>query len=47
MMGPFVCEMSKSADTALEAYAALWDRINPKHPWSSNPWVWRIEFERK
>jgi len=45
-MGPFECEMSKSADTALEAYAALWDSINgKKHPWDSNPWVWRIQFE--
>lgn len=25
----------------------LWDSINAKrgHPWESNPWVWRIEFE--
>lgn len=26
-------------------FAALWDSINGKrHPWASNPWVWRIEF---
>lgn len=26
----------------------LWDSINgKKYPWSSNPWVWPIEFERK
>ena len=30
----------------VEQYAALWDSINPKRPWSSNPWVWRIEFKK-
>lgn len=29
------------------AYAELWDSINgKKHPWSSNPWVWVVEFCR-
>jgi hypothetical protein len=23
----------------LEAFRALWDSINPEHPWESNPWV--------
>lgn len=28
-------------------YAQLWDSINAKTaPWSSNPWVWVIEFKR-
>lgn len=28
-------------------YATLWDSINGKRaPWSSNPWVWRVEFSR-
>lgn len=28
-------------------FAGLWDGINgKKHPWSSNPWVWVIEFKR-
>ncbi len=28
----------------VECYAELWDRLNGKtHPWSSNPWLWRIE----
>lgn len=29
-------------------FAELWDELNAKrgHPWESNPWVWRIEFER-
>jgi hypothetical protein len=26
-------------------YSMLWDRINgKKNPWSSNPWVWVVEF---
>lgn len=29
-----------------EGFAAKWDEINPKHPWSSNPWVWVVEFKR-
>lgn len=34
--------------TAAEAFRNLWDSINAKrgHPWSSNPWVWVVEFER-
>ena len=28
-------------------YRALWDSINAKRaPWSSNPWVWVVEFKR-
>ncbi len=28
-------------------FAELWDSINGwAHPWSSNPWVWGIEFKR-
>lgn len=30
---------------ARDAYAELWDKINGERaPWSSNPWVWRVEF---
>jgi hypothetical protein len=30
-----------------EAFSDLWDRINAKRaPWSSNPWVWVVEFRR-
>lgn len=34
--------------TAREAYAKGWDQINAKHgaPWTSNPWVFRVEFAR-
>lgn len=31
----------------VEAFQKLWDSINgKKYPWSSNPWVWVIEFKR-
>lgn len=26
-------------------YGILWDSINPKYPWATNPWVWRYEFK--
>lgn len=26
-------------------YKKLWDSINPKYPFSSNPWCWRYEFK--
>lgn len=30
-----------------EAFAAVWNLINHKRaPWSSNPWVWVVEFRR-
>lgn len=33
--------------TARDAFASLWDSINGERaPWSSNPWVWAIEFSR-
>lgn len=32
---------------ALNAFEDLWDGINGKRaPWSSNPWVWVVEFRR-
>lgn len=27
-------------------FASLWDFINPKNPWDSNPWVWAVTFKR-
>ncbi len=30
----------------VEWYKHLWDSINPKYPWSSNPWVWVISFKK-
>ena len=33
--------------TAQEEFESAWEQINGKrHPWSSNPWVWVIEFKR-
>lgn len=34
--------------TAWGSFATLWDSINAKrgHTWASNPWVWRVRFER-
>ena len=28
---------------AVFTFIGIWDSINANHPWSSNPWVWRIE----
>jgi hypothetical protein len=30
-----------------ETFRELWDRFNPKHPWSANDWVWVVMFHRK
>lgn len=33
--------------TAKSAFQKTWDNINAKRaPWSSNPWVWCVEFKR-
>ena len=29
----------------VNAYAMLWDFINPNYPWESNPWVWPYRFK--
>jgi len=36
----------KRDQRAVEEFEELWDRLNGKtYPWSSNPWVWVIEFK--
>lgn len=38
---------SDNGSPARDAFAHLWDKLNGKRaPWSSNPWVWAISFER-
>ncbi len=38
--------MAKGPDPR-DWFRELWDSINAaKHPWSSNPWVWVVEFKR-
>ena len=32
--------------SAMACFREAWNKINPKTPWESNPWVWRIEFKK-
>ena len=44
-----ICEEEAVEEGALgvDDFSALWDSINgKKYPWSGNPWVWVITFER-
>lgn len=34
------------AASNVAAYAMLWDSLNPKSPWESNPWVWVVKFKK-
>jgi len=34
------------APIVIHWYANTWDSINKEHPWASNPWVWRYEFQK-
>lgn len=39
---------SRYWDGARKWFHNLWDSINAKkHPWSSNPWVWCVEFKKR
>lgn len=46
--GPLEMGGYGSTNDPVEAYEYLWNRLNSTrgHPWGSNPWVWRIQFER-
>jgi hypothetical protein len=39
-----ICEVTQ--DCARMSFATLWISINSQESWDSNPWVWRIEFEK-
>jgi hypothetical protein len=30
----------------VESFSTLWEFVNGQDSWNSNPWVWRIEFEK-
>lgn len=30
----------------VDAYKNLWDSLDRKNPWASNPWVWVIQFQK-
>lgn len=38
--------ITRCAGEARDAFAKLWDRLNPKTPWESDPWVWKIAWEK-
>ena len=45
--GPLLGSVVTERDNARNAYRKLWDSINAKRaPWSSNPWVWAVEFKK-
>ncbi len=46
-LGPGVTRENRPAFTPRQAFTLFWDRNNGKRaPWASNPWVWRLEFNK-
>jgi hypothetical protein len=42
-----VSHHKEDAGLAVDKFRELWDSINgKKYPWSSDPWVWVVEFKR-
>lgn len=42
-----VTPLQMDGGSCLPRFEGLWDTINGKRaPWASNPWVWRVAFER-
>ncbi len=44
----FADDAKRESSSPRDAFRRLWDSINGKRaPWSTNPWVWRVEFTRQ
>ncbi len=43
---PIDADYPGSTTDARQSYCSLWDSINGDGAWSSNPWVWVVEFKR-
>ena len=43
---PAIDDCPEIIDTARGSFFSLWNSINPKYPWKSNPWVFAYTFER-
>lgn len=45
--GALRARFSGEKSAYVESYALLWDSLNAERaPWTSNPWVWVVEFRR-
>jgi hypothetical protein len=40
------CDKMNPPETHRETFQLMWDSINGKDSWISNPWVWVIEFKQ-
>lgn len=40
------CGCDNPQPDSRDSFIYLWDSINKKHGWDTNPWVWVIEFKR-